>query len=231
MYVCILKNDIKIQFQMVSVVIVDDYEIFRYALRSIIESRCPEMSVVGEAGTGSELFGLLSTVDVDIVLLDIKLPDMSGIDIARRMRRDYPDVKILAVSMENTTETVRELLDIGIDGFISKSLGKSAELPDAMRAVLSGHEYFGRDIAAIIYDIYVAKKNTAEPSPEFSARERDILLLCREGLLSKQIADRLNISPRTVETHKTNIFRKLGLNSTMEMVQYALRKGIIRVEK
>ena len=214
----------------ISVILVDDHELFRSTVRCMIESRYPDIRIAGEAETGEELFGLLSSVDADMVLLDIVMPGMSGVEIARRLRNDYPALKILAISAENTAETVRALLDIGIDGFISKSAGKASELPEAIRTVAGGLEYFGRDISAIISDIYVAKKNTAEPTSEFTPREREILLLCRDGLLSKQIADQLNISPRTVDTHKRNIFLKLGINNTVEMVQYAMKKGIIRIE-
>jgi DNA-binding NarL/FixJ family response regulator len=196
----------------------------------VFERHHSDIVIAGEAETGEELFGLLADTQADVILLDIILPDMSGIEVARRLRRDYPAVKILAISAENTAETVRALLEIGIDGFISKRMGKADELPEAIRTVMDGIEYYGRDISAIMYDIFVAKRNTADPTPEFSDREREIILLCRDGLTCKQIAHRLFISPRTVDTHKTNIFRKLGINSTVEMIQYALKKGIIRIE-
>jgi len=215
---------------MISTILIDDHELFRAGVRGVIEKSHDDICIVAEAESGKELFSLLPDTEADIVLLDINLPDMSGIEIARRLRQDYPALKILAISAENSAETVRAMLDVGIDGFISKQKGTANELPQAIRAVADGLEYFGRDIATIIYDIYVSKKKTSEPTLEFTEREREIILLCRDGLQSKEIADRLFISPRTVDTHKTNIFRKLGINNTMEMVQYALKMGIIRVE-
>ena len=122
------------------------------------------------------------------------------------------------------------MLDAGIDGFISKQRGDADELADAIRSVMNGEEYFGRDIASIIYDVYVSKKKTTIITPEFTAREREIILLCRDGLMSKEIADRLGVSANTINTHKKNIFQKLGINNTMEMVQYAMKSGIICVE-
>ena len=214
---------------MISTIIVDDHDLFRTCVISFIENNCSDITITGEAESGEELLKLLPQKSADVILLDIKLPGMSGIEISRRLRNDYPNIKILIITSETTIEIIQELLVIGIDGFISKSAGRSSELPEAIRAIAAGQTYYGRDVAAIMYDIFVDKKNSTEPSDEFTDREREIILLCREGLPSKLIADRLKISPRTVETYKTRIFHKLGINSTMEMVQYALNKGIIRV--
>jgi DNA-binding NarL/FixJ family response regulator len=186
--------------------------------------------MAGEADCGKALFQLLATTPADIVLLDINLPDVSGVEIARRLRRDYPVIKILAVSAENTAETVKAMLEVGIEGFISKRQGDVDDLAEAIRTIMSGLEYFGRDISAIIYDVFGSKKKTTAVTHEFTEREKDIILACRDGLLCKEIADRLNISTHTVNTHKNNIFKKLGINNTMEMVHYALKNGIIKVE-
>jgi DNA-binding NarL/FixJ family response regulator len=215
---------------MTNTILVDDHALFRLGIKSAIMSGHSDICIVGEADSGAELFRLLKTILPDIILLDILLPDMTGIDIARRVRREYPDIKILAISAENTADVVQAMLDIGVEGFISKRQGGADEIAQAIRAIMNGFEYFGNDISAIIYKIYVAKKHTAEVTPEFTEREKEVIELCREGLLSKQIADRLYISPRTVDNHKNNIFRKLGINTTMEMVQYALKHGIIRME-
>jgi len=158
------------------------------------------------------------------------LPDMSGIDIARRMKTEYPEVRILAVSAENATATVEEMLNIGIEGFVSKVNTSADTLADAIRSVDMGLDYFGKDIAEIINRIYIAKKKTKQISEEFSEYERRIIECCFEGLSGKMIADRLCISLRTVDWHKSNIFRKLGINSTLEMVQFAVKNGIIRIE-
>ena len=215
---------------MISIIIVDDHSLFRDSLKLAFQYGSPDILVTGEAHDGAELFRVLASTPADLVLLDIHLPGASGVEIAGVLRRDYPDVKILAVSAENSAETVKSLLDAGIDGFISKQQGAAAEVAQAIRTVMSGTEYFGRDIAAIIYDVYVAKKKTTAVTPEFTPRERDVILACRDGLLYKEIAERLGISIHTVNTHKKNIFLKLGINNTVEMVQYALKNGIIRIE-
>jgi two-component system response regulator NreC len=165
-----------------------------------------------------------------MALLDINLPGVGGAEIARRLRREYPDVKILAISAENTVETIQAMLEAGIDGFISKQKGNDNELAGAIRSIMGGAEYYGRDISSIIFGVYVSKKKTAAVTDEFTEREREIIIACRDGLLCKEIADRMGVSINTINTHKKRIFQKLGINTTIEVVQYALKKGIIRVE-
>ena len=214
----------------IKVIIVDDHDLFRLGIRTAIENRHSDIKIVGEAGTGAQFFRVLETTEVDIVLLDIMLPDTTGIEIARRMKRERPEIKILAISAENATPIVQEMLNIGIEGFLSKLNSNPNTLADAIRAVSQGLEYFGNDIANIISRIYVAKKKTMQISSEFTDMEKQIIEQSFEGLSAKLIADKLNISIRTVDWHKKNIFRKLGINSTLEMVQYAVQHGIIRVD-
>jgi len=215
---------------MIKIIVVDDHSLFRMMLKSTFQTDYPDICVTGEVETGEELFRILPRTPADLVLLDINLPDIWGVEVARRLHKGYPDLKILAVSAENTSETVQAMIEVGISGFISKQRSSSDELAEAIRSVMSGVEYFGRDISAIMFDVYVAKKKTSAVTAEFTPREREIILLSRDGLMCKEIADRLNISINTVNNHKKNIFQKLGINNTMEMVQYALKTGIIKIE-
>lgn len=153
---------------------------------------------------------------------------MSGVEIARRLKKERPEIKILIISVENTASAVRNMLEIGIEGFISKRAGGVEVLVDAIRSIMSGLEYYGKDISNIIFRIYFSKKKTAEVSSDFTEQEKRIIELCHEGLSGKLIADRLGITTRTVDKHKENIFHKLSINSTLEMVNYALKNGIIR---
>jgi len=215
---------------MITAILVDDHELFRLGLRTAMATHHPDIQIVGEAETGNEFFSLLKTTSADIVLLDINLPDISGLEIARHIKKVKPKMKILVISSENTSAITQALLEIGINGFISKRMGGVDELADAIRSITSGLEYFGKDITDIIYRIYVSKKKTTEITAEFTKQEKKIIMFCREGLQSKQIADQLNISSRTVENHKNNIFHKLGINNTVEMVQYAIKNGIICID-
>jgi DNA-binding NarL/FixJ family response regulator len=216
---------------MIQIIVVDDHALFRMGLKAAFKADHPDILITGEADCGEKLFALPALSTAHLVLLDINLPDMDGAEIAHRLRRDYPALKILAVSAENRSETVQAMLEAGINGFISKQHGDTDELARAIRDVTNGLEYFGRDISSIIFDIYVSKKRSAVVTDEFTDRERDIILLCRDGLMCKEIADRLDISINTVNTHKKRIFLKLGINNTIEMVQYALKKGIIRIDR
>ena len=215
--------------KIIRVIVVDDHNLFRIMLKKSFNSETSDILVAGEADCGEELFDVLASTPADLVLLDINLPDIGGAEVARRLRRDYPAIKILAVSAENTAETIGAMLQAGIDGFISKQKSSDDELAEAIRSVMSGVEYFGRDIAAIIFGVYVSKKNTTTVTADFTEREREIIHLCRDGLMVKEIAAQLGISVNTVKTHKEKIFQKLGINNTMEMVQYALKRGIIRM--
>ena len=215
----------------IQVIVVDDHRLFRMGLKAAFQQGCSDICLVGEANNGRELFALLASTPADLVLLDINLPEMSGVEITRRLRCDYPKVKILAISGENSAETVKSMLEAGIDGFISKQNGDFDELAEAIRTVMCGLDYFGRDIALVMYDVFKSKTRTATVPIELTEREREIILLCRDGLLCKEIAARLGISPNTVNTHKERIFQKLGINSTIEMVQYALKMGIIRMSE
>jgi Response regulator containing a CheY-like receiver domain and an HTH DNA-binding domain len=211
----------------IRLIMVDDHELFRLSLRTTIEFRYTDIIIVGEAGSGAEFFKLLETIDADIVLLDITMPGMSGIEIARRLKTDRPEIKILTVSAESALSTVESMMEAGVNGFVSKSNCNPEILIEAILSIMQGLDYFGKDISDIISRIYVAKKRTMEVSEEFSEQERKIIELCFEGLPAKLIANRLNISVRTVNWHKSNIFSKLGINSTLELVQFVIKNNMV----
>lgn len=210
---------------MINVIIVDDHELFRLGVRNALVCKCDDIRVTGEAATGKELFALLQHSKPDIVLLDIILPDMSGVSVAKKVKIEHPEIKILALSAENSPAVIRRMLDAGIEGFISKRMGSMSVLADTVRSVMNGEKFYGKDICDIIYQLFTAKEDNTKKT--FTTQEKNIIELCRQGMTSKQIGEKLYISPRTVDNHKNNIFRKLGINNTMEMVQYALEKGII----
>lgn len=214
---------------MTSIIIVDDHALFRMGIKALLASK-EDIRIAGEAGSGGELFRLLQTVAADVVLLDIIMPGMNGVEVVRRLKKDCPGMKILILSSENSCGVISDLVEAGINGFIGKQRSEGEnELVEAIRSVALGLEYYGKDISAILYRVYVSVRKRTEITAEFTTREREIIHLCREGLLSKEIADRLRISPRTVDTHKTNIFAKLGINSMKEVVRYALEHGIIEI--
>ena len=215
----------------IQIILADDHSMFRKGMRAIFKCDYPDFAVTGEAESDEALFRLLAAgTPADLVLLGINLPGgMGGDETVRRLRGEYPDLKILAISAENTQETVHAMLKAGIHGFTGKQQSSEDELANAIRSVAGGLVYFGRDISYILYDVIKAKSLTQTAAPDFSARELDVIRLCREGLTGKEIADRLVISPHIVATCKSRIFAKIGLNSTIEMVNYAMQKGIIQL--
>jgi len=214
----------------IKVIILDDHDLFRLGIKSAIENCSPDIQIVGEAKTGTEFYALLKTTPLDIVLLDIVLPDISGIEIAQYLKREYPSVKILVLSSDTSSATIEEMLNVNVEGFISKLNCDPNILAEAIRSVMQGFEYFGKDISDMIRRIYIAKKQTKEITSEFSETEKRIIECCHEGLSAKMISNRLDIPTKTIEWHKSSIFRKLGINSTLEMVHFAIKNKIIKVE-
>jgi len=209
----------------IKIIMVEDHQLFRLGITTALKDISNRYEVVGEAGTAAEFYSLMEKVEPDIVLLDIRLPDESGMQIARIITTKYPKTKILVLSAENDEETITHLVEIGVDGFISKNSSIS-ELYTAIDYITDGAEYFGKDISKIIRDIKVARKNGKEP---FTSRENEIIAYCSEGLTAKEIAEKMHINVATVNTHKNNIFKKLGINNSVELVRYALKAGIITI--
>ncbi|MDD4142477.1 MAG: response regulator transcription factor [Bacteroidales bacterium] len=207
--------------------LVDDHKLFRTGIKNILSNH-DNFEIVGEAASGEEFFLLLhdNDIKIDILLLDIILPDMSGVLIADRMRKEHPCTHILVLSSENKSSTISQLVQIGIDGFIDKN-AESEELIKAFEIIADGGEYYGRDIARIIHCIRVAKNDISDSA--FTPRELGIIELCVKGLQAKEIAAALNISTGTVNTHKNNIFKKLGINNSVELVNYCISNGIVKL--
>ena len=207
----------------VRIFIVDDHQLFRIGLKSALAHASNKIEVSGEAQSCDELFDNLKKCIPDVILLDIIMPGISGVEAARRLRAEYPQIKILILSAESKENVIMDLMKIGIDGFVDKNVDIN-ELTRAIECVSEGVEYFGKDIAKLINSIRIAKD---ENNVDFTEREDDIINLCSQGLQAKEVADKLGINISTVNTHKNNIFKKLGINNSVELVRYALQKGII----
>ena len=208
----------------IKIILVDDHLLFRTGIKTMLSLPQSKIAVVGEAGSAKEFFELNNTTDADVILLDILLPDISGVDIARMIKNNHPHTKILILSSESDCNLLRELLEIGIEGFISKNT-PFEELKKGILTVADGGQYFGRDIAELLYSIRVSKPNI--PNNIFTHRELEIIQLCSEGFSSKEISGKLFISMKTVDSHKYNIFKKLGINNSVELVCYAVKNHLI----
>ncbi len=206
----------------IRILLVDDHPLMLMGIRSMLEGK-PGIEVVGTAGNGVEALEKAAALKPDVMMLDIVMPGMDGIELARRMRAEMPDTALLVLSSDTSLVTLEPLLNIGIDGFLPKTSDASSML-DAIRSVAEGYEYFGTDIARLIERISLAKKAS---DGLFTPRELDVIRLSCKGLQYKEIAGRLGIKYLTVVTIKNNIFRKLGINNTVELVIYAVRKELI----
>ncbi len=207
-----------------NIALLDDHDLIRLGLRSILSDTPHKVSI--DVATADALFDQLEQgTPCDLVLLDILLPGTNGIEVAQRLRAEYPNIKIIVVSMETKEYTLIQLMQIGIDGFVSKN-GPMEEVRAAVNSVEEGVPYYGRDLALLVRDIVDARLDK-KSSALLTKRELEIIEACCSGLLGKEIAEKFHISLRAVNSHKTNIFNKLGLSSSVEMVRFALEHGII----
>ena len=200
----------------INLLLVEDQLLTRMGMGMALDSSTG-CRIVAEAGSVYEAKShLKQRQDIDVVLLDLMLPDGNGTEVVQVLRQRGSDIKVLVISADTNKETILKLVDLGINGFISKY----ADIPTLVAAIHSVHqgiEFFGKDITEIIHAVSTAK---APAESIFTERELDIVRLCAKGLSVKQIADSLNISTRTVESHKNNIFKKLGFNSTGELISW-----------
>lgn len=213
----------------IHIILVDDHQVVRDGIKSLL-SACQEAEVIAEADSGAALFDLLRQHQPDIILLDIGLPDISGIEITRRLREEYPKVRVLILSMYNSEDYIFNALKAGAMGYLPKTTTR-AELIEAVRQVHKGHEYFAPSISNIILKSFVRQsRNDSEGDQQkLTQRETEILRLFAEGKTNPEIADALFISVRTVESHKNHIMQKLELKTTVDLIKFAIRSKIIEI--
>ncbi len=213
----------------IRIYLTDDHKIVRDGIKSMLLGN-KSIRVAGESGTGAGLLELMEKEIPDIVVLDLVLPDMSGVELTKILTSRYPAARILILSAEMDENIIVETIKNGAGGFLNKDVS-GKEFIDAIMLVAEGECYFGQRISGIIYKSYINKIQhpgaPADTLQKLSEREKEIVNLLSEGLSFKEIGDRLFISPRTVENHKTNILEKLGLKNTIELVKYAIKQGII----
>ena len=207
------------------ILLADDHVMFRQGIKKIIEES-DNLKIVGEVGNGLELLEFLKNRSVDMVILDISMPNMRGIEATREAKIIRPDIKVLILSMHNNTEYVQHSIKAGADGYLIKE-ESDTELLTAINKVLQGDRYISHGLSLELADNFLRKggKDSKHPFDRLTIREREVLKLIAEGKSSKGIAELLFISPRTAEHHRANIRKKLGLQSTADLTKYALKKG------
>jgi DNA-binding NarL/FixJ family response regulator len=211
------------------ILIADDHELVRRGLRSTIAER-EGWEVCGEAVTGREAIEIAHRTKPDIAILDFAMPDLNGLEAARRIREQLPNVEVLMLTMHETESLVREALAAGVRGFILKS-DAGRLLADAIDSLLLQKPFFTGRVSQLILHGYLNPTDKPDASvavpTRLSPREREVVQLIAEGRSTKEVADRLGISPKTAETHRTNIMRKLNIHSVTELVRFAIRNKIV----
>lgn len=212
--------------------LVDDHQLVRDGLKALLTGTS-DIEIIGEAADSEELFFKLGQQRPDLLIMDISLPGVSGIEITRKLCSEFPEIKVLMLSMYNSEDFILNAIKAGAKGYLPKNTSRN-EMLEAIYAIHSGEEFYGESISKIMLKSYVRRATDPDKPAERSndlltSREIEILKLYVEGMINKEISEKLEISIRTVETHKNHIMRKLGLKSTVEMVKFAIRNKIVEI--
>jgi RNA polymerase sigma factor (sigma-70 family) len=227
------------------VLLADDHRIVREGLKSLLEAQ-DDMEVVGEAGDGRQALEMAARHEPDVVVMDVAMPQLNGIEATRRLISDQPETKVVALSMHSDRRYVAEALKAGASAYLIKD-GAFDELVSAIRAVVANKVYLSPRVAGVVVDDYVRRlpgENRANPDEDgnggagaipsafqkLTPREREVLQLMAEGYATKEIASRLHVSVKTVETHRRQLMEKLQLYSVAEVTKYAIREGLTSLE-
>ncbi len=211
----------------ITVLIADDHSVFREGL-GILISNDEQIKVIGNAGNREEIFRYLSDTHVDVILMDIDLGKDNGIDITKEVKKDNPNVKVLALSMHEEGTYIFKMLEAGANGYLLKNTS-SAELINAIKTVHGGDPFFSQQVSAKLLQQIQGKKELSKmtATAPLTRREKEILSLIAEEYSNSEIAEKLFISIRTVDTHKRNLIEKLNVKNTAGLVKYAIKNGFI----
>jgi len=216
--------------QKIRVLIVDDHTILRDGISALL-ALAADIEVIGEAENGREAIDRARQLAPDVVLMDIAMPAMDGLEATRRIHKEFPQMKVLTLTQYDDREHLLSLLEAGAEGFISKTAA-SSNLASAIRSVYQGDSFLSPSVAKLLLKHYRQGARAGkgqDPYDQLTDREREVLKLLAEGHTSREIADTLVISPKTVEGHRTNLMAKLDIHNRTDLVKYALRKGIITI--
>jgi two-component system response regulator NreC len=214
----------------ISIVLADDHPVVRRGIQAVLETET-EFSVVGEAGDGLETVRLVECLQPDVLVLDLMMPGLSGLEALRVVRQRSPRTRVVVLSMHSDAAFVVTALRDGATGYVLKG-GAEKHLVHAVREAAAGKRYLSPPVTESAIDAYIvqAKSAALDPHETLTVREREVLQLAAEGRAGAEISSRLHISPRTVENHRANLMRKLGLKNQTDLVRYALRRGLISLE-
>ncbi len=215
----------------IKILLADDHKIVRDGLKSLIKKEVG-MEVIGEADNGRKTVQLARDLEPEIIIMDISMPDLNGIEATRQIVADSPDVKIIALSMHSDKRYVKGVLSAGASGYLLKD-SAFEELVEAIRTVDTGRFYLSAGIVGVVVKDYVGSQanKDALTSDILSAREREVLQLLAEGKSTKEIASDLHVSVKTIETHRQNIMQKLDIHTIAGLTRYAIREGLTSLDR
>jgi len=215
----------------IHVILADDHTLVRAGIRALLE-KLPGVQVTGEAGDGREVLNLVKAHQPDVVLMDIAMPGLNGLEAAARMARDFPDVRVIILSMHNNEEYVLRSIKAGASGYLLKKAA-TAELETALHRVVDGEIYLSREISTQLHRNLPLQgiADRKGPFERFTGRQREILQLIAEGQNTKNIGEILKVSPKTVEYHRMKLMNCLNVHDIPGLVRFALRVGLIPEEK
>jgi DNA-binding NarL/FixJ family response regulator len=212
----------------IAVLLADDHAIVRDGLKTLLEAQ-PDLRVVGEAANGREAVGTAAQLRPDVVVMDISMPDMNGVEAARRIHAARPETRIVMLSMHGNAEHVYRALEAGATGYLLKE-SAGAELVTAIRAVHAGRRYLTEKVNELVIAGYLGENRAGSPLESLSKRERDILQHIVDGRNNRETAELLHISIKTVETYRSRMMRKLGIRDVTELVKFAIGHGLTQVK-
>jgi DNA-binding NarL/FixJ family response regulator len=213
------------------ILLADDHQITRSGLRALLEQQ-PDMAVVGEADNGRLAVRMAAELKPDVIVMDINMPELNGIEATRQIRTELPHTKIIALSMHSDKRYVAGMLKAGVSGYLLKNCAFD-ELVAAINSVIRHQSYLSPAIADTVMKDYTSILEGLDLSPasQLSSREREVLQLIAEGSSTRDISERIHVSVKTVETHRQQIMRKLNVRSVAELTKFALREGLTSLEE
>lgn len=222
-----MQSSLKEKIKKIKIIIVDDHIMLRDGIKNVVND-INDFEIIGETGDGYEAISLAKILKPDIILMDISLPNINGIEVTRRIKKDHPNIKIIGLTMHDNEEYLSQMLQAGASGYIIKKAAAS-ELQEAIRIVSRGESYLYPTVAKHLIGSYLRGIEGGNKSSEgLTSREKEILILIAEGNTNKEIAGHLQLSVKTVETHRSHIFEKLNVKDRIEAVRYAIRVGLVQ---
>ena len=224
----VAKKKIKVLIEKIKVLIVDDHPVVRKGLHSCLANH-ENLKIVGEAGDGAEAILKVKELSPDIVLMDINMPGMDGLTVTEKLHKDSPQTKVLVLSMHSTRDYVSRIIKAGARGYVLKD-APTDDLVRAIEVVNRGDAFFSPSVARIALNQYVAESDDRDPMSRLSEREREVLVQIAEGKSNKEIAVKLGIGVRTIETHRERTMRKLDIHSVAGLTKFAIAHGMISMD-